>query len=88
MGPKFGKYARKTAVIVRALYGLKSEGAAFRSHLARCMESLEYQSCKADPDLWSKLEIRPEDGVHYYSHLLCYVDDILCIHHNADAMLE
>ena len=29
-GPEFGKYSRKTAVMVRALYGLKSAGAAFR----------------------------------------------------------
>ena len=48
LGPEFGKDARKTAVIVRALYGLKSAGGAFRSHLARCMEALGYQSCKAD----------------------------------------
>ena len=51
------------------------------------MESLWYESCKADPDML-KPEIRPENGVKYYSYLLCYVDDILCIHHNADAMLE
>ena len=88
MGPEFGKDAGKSAVIVRALYGLKSAGAAFKSHLARCMESLGYQSCKADLDFWFKPEIRPEDGVKYYSYLLCYVDDILCIHHNADSMLE
>ena len=38
--------------------------------------------------LWLKPEIRPKDGVKYYSYLLCYVHYILCIHHNADAMLE
>ena len=58
LGPEFGKGAGKTAVIVRALYGLKSEGAAFRSHLARCMESMGYQSCKADSNLWLKPELR------------------------------
>ena len=42
------KDARKTAVIVRALYDLKSAGATFRSHLARCMESLGYISYKAN----------------------------------------
>ena len=50
-GPEFSIDARKTIVIVRVLYGLKSAGAAFRSHLSKCMESLGYQSCKADPDL-------------------------------------
>ena len=88
LGPEFGKDARKTAVIVQAPYGLKSAGAAFRSHFARCMESLGNQSCKADPDLWLKSEIRPEVGVKYYSYLLCHVDEISCIHHNADSMLE
>ena len=51
------------------------------------MASLGYQSCKADPVLWLK-PIRQEDGVQYYSFLLCYVDDILCIHHSEDSMLE
>ena len=37
LGLEFGKDARKTAVIVRALYALESAGAAFRNHLARCM---------------------------------------------------
>ena len=88
LGPEFGNNARKTSVIVRALCGLKSAGAAFRSHLAKCMESLVYESCKADADLWLKLEIKAEDGVKYYSYLLCYIDVILYIHHNADSMLE
>ena len=88
MGPEFGKDARKTAEVVRALHGLKSAGAAFRRHLSKCMESLGYEPGKADPDLWLKPETRPEDGGKYYFSLLCYVDDILCIHHNADVMLE
>ena len=45
LGPEFGKDAKKTAVIVRALYGLKLARAAFRSHPTKCMESLGYQSC-------------------------------------------
>ena len=72
---------------IRALYDLKLAGANFRSHVAKCTESLDYQSCKADPCLRLKLEIIPEDGIKYYSCLLCYVDDILCIHHNADSEL-
>ena len=43
LGPEFGKEARKTAVIIRDLYGLKSAGGAFRSHLVKCMESLGYK---------------------------------------------
>ena len=88
LGPEFDKDATKTAVIVGALYGLKSTGAAFRSHLAKCIESLGNESCKTDPDLWLKPEVRPEDVVQFYSYLLCNVNDILCIHHNEDAVLE
>ena len=74
---------------MRALYGLKSAGAAFRAHLASFMRQLGYTSCKADPDLWFKAEIRPDDGFKYYSYILCYVDDILCIvHHDALSVLH
>ena len=48
------------------------------------MESLGCQSCKAN----QVLLLKPEDGVKYYSYLLCYDDDILHIHHNANSMLE
>jgi hypothetical protein len=41
-----------------------------------------YTSCKADPDLWLKAVTRLEDNVHYYTYILCYVDNILCIHHD------
>ena len=34
LGPEFGNDAGKRAVIVRALYGLKSAGAAFCTHLS------------------------------------------------------
>jgi hypothetical protein len=87
LGPEFEQDAGKSAVIVRALYGLKSAGAAFRAHLASCMRDMGYVSCKADPDLWLKAETQPDDGTRYYSYVLCYVDDILCIHHDAMKVL-
>jgi hypothetical protein len=51
LGPDFGNDCGNTTIIVRALYGLKSAGAAFRTHLASIMPQLGYTSCKADPDL-------------------------------------
>ena len=54
LDPEIGKDAGKTEVIVRALYALKSTGATFKSHFARCIESLGYQSCKAKPDFLLK----------------------------------
>ena len=51
LGPEFGSDAGKSALIVRALYKLKSAGAAFHAHLAFFMQCMGYTSCKADPDL-------------------------------------
>ena len=82
LGPEFGLDCGKKALVVRALYGLKSAGAAFRNHLADCMNHLGYKSCMADPDLWYKAEVRLSDGFKYYSYILLYVDDVLCIHHD------
>jgi hypothetical protein len=45
LGPEFGSDAGKSAVIVRILYGLKSAGAAFFTHLASFMRQMGYTSC-------------------------------------------
>jgi hypothetical protein len=52
------------------------------------MRQMGYTSCKADPDLWLKTMTRPEDNVHYYAYILCYVDDILCIHHDPISVMN
>ena len=52
------------------------------------MQELGYHSCDADPDLWMKAEYRLEEKLQYYSYALCYVDDILCIHHNSGDALN
>jgi hypothetical protein len=88
IGLMFGQDSGKSAVIVHALYGLKSAGAAFRAHLASFMRQMGYTSCKADPDLWLKAVTRPEDNVRYYAYILCYVDDILCIHHEPMSVMN
>ena len=62
LGPEFGTDVGKRAIIVRALYGLKSAGAAFRAHLASFMRQMGHTSCKADPDLWYKAETRPANS--------------------------
>ena len=87
LGPMFGEDQGKVALVVRALYGLKSSGAAFRNHLADCMRSLDYKPCLADPDLWMKAEVR-SDGEEYYSYILNYVDDILVIHEKPRPILD
>ena len=62
LGLEFGEDTGKKALIVRALYGLKSAGAAFRNHLADIMHTMGYEPCRDDVDLWYKAEIRPSDN--------------------------
>jgi hypothetical protein len=88
LGPKFATDAGKTSIIVRALYELKSAGAAFCAHLASFMRQMGYTSCKDNPDLWYKAETRPTDNFRYYAYILCYVDDILIMHHNPMTILD
>ena len=51
LGPEFGPDQDKLAVIVWALYGLKSAGASFGRHISDCMRTMGFEPCKADPDL-------------------------------------
>jgi len=88
LGQEFGNESGKRAVIVRALYGLGSASASFSKHLADCMRHMGYEPCKADVDLWYRPETRPDDGFEYYSYILFWVDDALCIHHSARTELE
>ena len=52
------------------------------------MWELAYHFCDVDPDLWMKAEYRPEDKLEHYSYILCYVDEILCIHHDLDDVIN
>jgi hypothetical protein len=67
LGPEFGEDYGRRALIVRALYGLKSAGAAFSNHLESCMGHLGWNPCLADRNLWMKEETRPDDGVKYWA---------------------
>ncbi len=40
------------------------------------------------PDLWYKAKTRPSDNFRYYAYILCYVDDILCMHHDPMTILD
>jgi hypothetical protein len=52
------------------------------------MRQMGYTSCKTDLDLWLKAVARPEDNVHYFAYILCYVDDILYIHHDTMSVMS
>ncbi len=86
---EFGKDKGSKAIVVRALYGLKSAGAAFRSHLADCMREFGYEPNKADPDLWMKVCTRIwAEALKSITCTYLYVDDILCIHNDPNSVLS
>jgi hypothetical protein len=60
LGPDFGLDAGKSAMIVCALYGLKSADAAFQAHLASCMRQMGCIICKAEPDMWLQAKTKPD----------------------------
>jgi Reverse transcriptase (RNA-dependent DNA polymerase) len=77
-GPEFQSEVGKVMIIKRALYGLKSSGAAWRNMLASSLMDMGYKSSLADADVWTKPNIKP-DGFEYYEMILVYVDDILVV---------
>jgi hypothetical protein len=77
-GPEFGSDEGKPFIVTRALYGLRSAGASFRSFLANKLDDMGYKPSLADPDVWMRAAVK-DDGEEYYEYLLVYVDDILCI---------
>ena len=87
VGPDFGPDEGKPMIITRALYGLKSAGAAFRSFLAMTLDNMSFVTTQADPDVWMRLAVKP-DGETYYKHILVYVDDILAISHDPKTIME
>jgi len=51
-GKEFGSRAGEQVIIVRALYGFKSAGAAWRAHLESSLTTMGYKSCLTDPNAW------------------------------------
>ena len=86
-GPEFKEKQGLNVIIVRALYGLKTSGAAFRAKLAEDIRSMGYSPSLADPDVYLKPKVRP-DGTEYYEYLIIYVDDIMCISHEPHVFME
>ena len=80
-GPEFGSDRGKTFLVTKALYGLKSSGAAFRSFLAEHLYDLGFRLSPADPDVWMRPAVK-DDGFKYWEYVLCYVDDLLAISHD------
>jgi hypothetical protein len=87
LSAEWGADAGRRAIIVRALYGLKSSGAAYRNHFASNLRELNFRSCLADPDVWLR-HGRRQNGEEYYEYLLVYVDDLLALSEQPQAILD
>jgi hypothetical protein len=87
-GPEFGpELEGKSVLIIRALYGLNSSGAAWRAHLASTLQQLGYKSCLVDPDVWFRSASK-EDGFAYHEYVLVFVDDLLVLSHQGDKTMK
>lgn len=78
-GKEFGSDENCIFIVAKALYGLKSSGAAFRAHLASVLDDIGFKSSIADPDVWMRPAVKAASGEEYYEYILVYVDDLLCI---------
>ena len=81
LGEEFGDDKGKIALIQRALYGLRTSGAAYRSYFANVLRELGFESCLVDADVWMRPMVK-DYRFKYYEYLLYYVDDCLVISHN------
>ena len=69
LGEEFGEYAGRKAIIILALYGLKSAGYSWRTFCARILrEELHFIPCRADMDVWRRAT-RKGKGKRYYEYL-------------------
>ena len=86
-GPKFRAEQGNTFIVVRALYGLKSASAVFRSIMAKKLDEIGFKLSPADPDVWLKPAVK-QNGDKYSEYVMCYVDDMLAISINTAIVLE
>lgn len=87
-GPEFGEENEgKRAIVKRAIYGSRVAGRDFWLHLREYMETLGFQSSKGDADVWFRPAVK-RDGTEYMEYVLLYVDDVLVVSENAEAVLR
>ena len=86
-GAEIGDLQGKVLIIEKALYGLKSLGAAWRSMLRETILDIEFLDTVADHDVYRRLAVKP-NGDKYYEYLCVYADDLLVASHRAQEILN
>lgn len=87
-GTEFGEHKGKTLIIRKALYGLKSSGAAYRRHFAESLMQMGFKACYADNDVWMRPAQKKTGGQKYYEYILTYVDDCLIVSEDPTSITE
>ena len=67
-GPEFRGDEGKYYIVKKALYGLKSAAAAFRSYLSDRLFELGCKPSVADPDVWMRPAVKVI-GMQYYTYI-------------------
>ena len=86
-GPEFGEFEGCIVIIVKALYGLRSSGSAWHAQFSDHLKSMGFTQSRADMDMWLRRQRKP-DGSEYYEYLVVYVDDVLIVSHNTQAIVD
>jgi hypothetical protein len=87
-GPEFGpENIGKTVIVVRAMYGLKSSGAAWHARFSETLRDIGFLPSLADPGVWYRPATKC-DGFEYYEYILVYVDDILAVSASPIAIMK
>jgi hypothetical protein len=71
-GPEFGQLEGHYLIIVKALYGLHTSGLRWHECFVDCLRNEGFSPCKAEPDIWMRL------NGNLYEYVAMYVDD-LCL---------
>ena len=85
--PEFGTDCGAIFLFTRALYGLKSAGAAWRAFFVQALTMLGFQSTHSDSDVYIRAQTKP-DSMDYYEMLLVYIDNILVLSHDTKPIMD
>jgi hypothetical protein len=69
-GPEFGQLEGHYLIIVKALYGLCTSGLHSHERFANCLCNEGFSPCKAEPDIWMRL------NSDLYEYVAMYVNDL------------
>jgi hypothetical protein len=86
-GTEFDELRGTVLIIEKALYGLKSSGAAWRAMLRDTILEMEFTDTTADHDVYRRIATKP-NGEVYYEIICVYVDDLLVASHRAKEIMD